>query len=186
MIILMRHGVDDDCRLGGWSDAKLSKVGIEQVRLAVEKIAQSDIRHIFASDLVRAKETAEIVAEQLHLSITFLKAFRETNNGDLAGMLKEEAQIAYPGLYWSALDWEQPYPNGESPGLFYERVKTAWVSFKKVVEHLDGNVLLITHGGVIDVILCYENGKIYTNKRQTYTLGNAEMVCVMDVSENKK
>lgn len=179
MIILMRHGSDNgDCRLGGWSDAQLSKDGIEQVRRASEKMAQSDIRHIFASDLTRAKETAEIVAEKLHLSITFLKDFRETNNGDLAGMLKEKARIAYPGLFWSALDWEQPYPNGESPCLFYKRVKTAWVSFKKASEHLDGNILLVTHGGVIDVILCYENGRMYTNKHQTYPLGNAETVCI--------
>lgn len=32
MILLMRHGADDETRLGGWSDAGLSKVGIEQVR----------------------------------------------------------------------------------------------------------------------------------------------------------
>ncbi len=179
MILLMRHGADDGgCRLGGWSDAQLSKDGREQVGRASEKMAQLDIRHIFASDLARAKETAEIVAERLHLSITFLKDFRETNNGDLAGMLKKKAQIEYPGLYWSALDWEQPYPNGESPRLFYERVKTAWVSFKKASELLDGNVLLVTHGGVIDVILCCENGRMYTNKHQTYPLGNAETVFI--------
>ncbi len=115
MIILMRHGADDDSRLGGWSDAKLSKVGTQQVIRASEQIAQLDICHIFSSDLPRAKETAEIIAKRLHLNITFLKEFRETNNGDLAGMLKEKAKEEYPGLYWSALDWEQQYPNGESP-----------------------------------------------------------------------
>ena len=77
MIILMRHGADDDSCLGGWSDAKLSKVGIEQVRRASEQIAQLDICRIFSSDLPRAKETAEIIAERLHLNITFLKEFRE-------------------------------------------------------------------------------------------------------------
>lgn len=178
MIILMRHGADDDCRLGGWSDAGLSNVGIEQVRCASEKIALFDVRHIFSSDLVRARETAEIVAKRLQLSITFIKEFRETNNGVLAGMLKEEARIQYPGLYWSALYWEQPYPNGESPEMFYERVKNAWVYFKKSAECLKGDVLLVTHGGVIDVILCYENGKTYTNKHQTYAIGNAEITCV--------
>lgn len=106
MIILMRHGADDDSRLGGWSNAKLSKVGIEQVRRASEQITQLNICHIFSSDLPRAKETAEIISKRLHLNITFLEEFREANNGDLAGMLKEEAKAEYPGLYWSALDWE--------------------------------------------------------------------------------
>lgn len=93
-------------------------------------------------------------------------------------MLKEKAKAEYPELYWSALNWEQPYPNGESPRQFYERVKTAWITFKKAAEDLNGNTLLVTHGGVIDVILCCENGKIYTNKHQTYGLGNAEIMCV--------
>ncbi len=178
MIILMRHGADDDLRLGGWSDSGLSKCGIEQVRCASEKIALLDVRHIFSSDLVRARETAEIVAKRLRLSITFIEGFRETNNGDLAGMLKEEARIRYPGLYWSALDWKQSYPNGESPEMFHERIKNAWLSFKKAAESLKGDVLLVTHGGVIDVILCYENCKEYTNKHQTYAIGNAEITCV--------
>ena len=78
-------------------------------------------------------------------------------------MLKEKAKAEYPGLYWSALNWEQPYPNGESPRQFYERVKTAWIIFKKSAE---------------DLKLCCENGKIYTNKHQTYGLGNAEIMCV--------
>lgn len=176
----MRHGADDDTRLGGWSDAGLSPLGIEQVRQASEKIVQDECRisHIFSSDLVRAKETAEMIAERLNLNITFVKGFRETNNGDLAGMLKEKARQKYPGVYWSALKWEQPYPNGESPKLFYERVKNAWESFKKDMESLDGNVLLVTHGGVIDVILCLETGKSYTNKHSTYRVRNAEIVRV--------
>ena len=178
MIILMRHGADDENRLGGWSDAGLSKVGTEQVVHASEKVIQFNICHIFSSDLPRAAETAEIIAAKLNLNVTFLKEFREANNGDLAGMPKEKAKAEYPGLYWNALDWEQPYPNGESPRQFYERIKTAWVAFKGMTEKLSGNVVLVTHGGVIDVILCCENGKNYTNKHQTYGLGNAEIICI--------
>ena len=178
MIILMRHGADDDDRLGGWSDAKLSAVGIEQVRRASEQIAQFHICHIFSSDLPRARETAEMIAARLNLNITFLKEFRETNNGDLAGMLKEKAKAEHPGVYWKRLNWEQSYLNGESPRQFYERIKNAWTIFKKAAEDLNGNVLLVTHGGVIDVILCCENGKIYTNKHQTYAIRNAEIICV--------
>lgn len=39
MILLMRHGEDDDSRLGGWSDAGLSSNGIEQVKRACESLA---------------------------------------------------------------------------------------------------------------------------------------------------
>ena len=48
MILLMRHGDDDDSELGGWSDAGLSPNGIEQVKRACESLAGNklDIRHI--------------------------------------------------------------------------------------------------------------------------------------------
>ncbi|MBR4661984.1 MAG: histidine phosphatase family protein, partial [Clostridia bacterium] len=83
MIYLLRHGADDDMRLGGWSDAELSFVGIEQIRRASEKLSSGDynIQHIFSSDLPRAKESAVIIAEKLGLHVTFIKDFRETNNG---------------------------------------------------------------------------------------------------------
>ena len=182
MIYLMRHGEDDDTRLGGWSDAGLSSLGIKQVRCASEEIVYAGYKiiHIFSSDLERAKETAEIVAERLNLTITFIKEFRETNNGEMAGMLKEQACVKYPGLYWNSLTWEQKYPNGESPKDFYERVKAAWEQFKHDVNNTasDGDVLLVTHGGVIDVILCLENGIKYTNEHITFKIGNAEIVRV--------
>ena len=66
MIYLIRHGADDDTRLGGWSDAGLSPIGIEQVLRASEKISMGDynIQRIFSSDLPRAKETAAMIADR--------------------------------------------------------------------------------------------------------------------------
>ena len=178
MIWLLRHGADDDTRLGGWSDAGLSPIGIDQVRQVSERISSCDyhIQHVFSSDLPRAKETAEIIAEKLGLSVKMLKEFRETNNGDLAGISKAEFQRNYPGLFFSSLEWNQLYPNGESPALFFTRIKNAWQSFKSEVSALSGNTLLVTHGGVIDVILCLENGENYTNKRIHYHVNHAEII----------
>ena len=178
MIWLLRHGADDDTRLGGWSDAGLSPVGIEQVRRVSERISSGDyhIQHVFSSDLPRAKETAEIIAEKLGLTVKMLKEFRETNNGDLAGISKAKFQTDYPGLFYSSLEWDQRYPNGDSPALFFTRIKNAWQSFKSEASALSGNTLLVTHGGVIDVILCLENGENYTNKRVHYHVNHAEII----------
>lgn len=178
MIYLLRHGADDDMRLGGWSDAGLSPVGIEQVRRASEKICfgNYNIRRIFSSDLPRAKETAEIIASKLKLNVLLIEEFRETNNGDLAGISKTKFQTDYPGLYYSSLQWDQRYPNGESPALFFNRIKNAWESFKQKEIGAPGNTLLVTHGGVIDVILCLEKGKIYTNKCVNFRVDHAEII----------
>ena len=180
MIFLIRHGEDDNTRLGGWSDAGLSTLGIEQVKRASERIAKGNynIRHIFSSDLLRAKETSDIISDRLGIDVTFLKEFRETNNGDLAGISKERFQTDYPGLYYSSLEWEQRYPNGESPKQFYDRIRDSWDALKNKADSLNENVLLVTHGGVIDVILCIENGIPYTNRYVTNKIAYAEMVSV--------
>lgn len=191
MILLMRHGKDDASRLGGWSDAGLTQSGIEQVKNACKRFADNayDIRHIFASDLQRAKETADIVAKQLELPVQYLKAFRETNNGDLAGISKIRFKKEYPGLYYSALGWEQQYPSGESPKQFYERIKDAWAEFKSTTSTLEGNILLVTHAGVIDIICCIEAGLPYTNKEGRFLIGHAEIIDpqkrIRDLQEKK-
>ena len=180
MIYLMRHGEDDLSRLGGWSDSSLSQIGAEQVKKTCECMAGNkfDIQYIFASDLQRAKETADIVSRYLNLSVTYLKEFRENNNGDLAGISKERFQKEYPGMYYDSLDWEQQYPNGESPKQFYNRIKEAWESFKKNEEVLEGNVLLITHAGVINIIRCIEEGVTYTNKEHRFKVGYSEIIAI--------
>ena len=180
MIFLMRHGEDDNTRLGGWSDAGLSPVGIEQAKRACEKIIDGNynIKYIFSSDLPRAKQTADIIAERLGVGVVPMKEFRETNNGDLAGISKDRFKAEYPGMYYSSLEWEERYPNGESPKTFCERIETAWGIFKDNADKLNGNSLLVTHGGVIDVIICVENGIAYTNKNASHRIGHAEIVCV--------
>lgn len=176
MIYLMRHGADDPDRLGGWSDCSLSEEGVWQVHAAKETLFGKGIEHVFSSDLPRAKETAEIVAAYLNLSVDFLSQFRETNNGVLAGMLIAEARERFPGVYWSALDWSQAYPGGESPKEFFARIETAWRTWKANV--WDKTVLLVSHGGVMNAILCIENGIPYTNREMRYRIEPAGIVCV--------
>ena len=174
MIYLMRHGSDPSDRFGGWSTYGLTEKGKEQVHLAKGSLCKKGISRIFASDLVRAKETAEIVAEELSLEITYLPQFRESNNGLLAGMLKTEAAQKYPGVYWNALDWTQTWPEGESPEQFFLRIQGAWDSFKKQVGN--DTVLLVSHGGVMNIILCLEKGIPYTNKETRFQIKDAEIV----------
>ena len=170
----MRHGADPSDRYGGWSTYGLTEKGREQVHSAKSNLRNKGITQIYSSDLVRAKETAEIVANELSLKITYLPQFRESNNGLLAGMLKTDAIEKYPGIYWNALDWTQSWPGGESPEQFFRRIQGAWYEFKKQVGN--ENVLLVSHGGVMNIILCLENGIPYTNKKTHFQIKDAEIV----------
>ena len=174
MIYLMRHGADPSERYGGWSTYGLTEKGREQVHRAKSYLFHKGIAQIYASDLVRAKETAEIVATELSLEVTYLPQFRESNNGLLAGMLKTEAAEKYPGVYWNALGWTENWPGGESPEQFFHRIESAWYEFKKEIGK--NNVLLVSHGGVMNIILCLEKGIPYTNRETHFQIKDAEIV----------
>ena len=89
-------------------------------------------------------------------------------------MTLEEAAEKYPEIYWNALDWTETWPGGESPEQFFHRIQGAWYEFKKQVGN--DNVLLVSHGGVMNIILCLENGIPYTNKETHYKIDDAEIV----------
>ena len=176
MIYLMRHGADPSDRLGGWSSFGLTEEGRRQVNSAKEQLLNNGIVQVFSSDLARAKETAEIVAEALHLEVIYLSQFRESNNGLLAGMLKTEASEKFPGVYWNALGWTENWPDGESPEQFFHRIQSAWCEFKRRAG--GRNVLLVSHGGVMNIILCLENGIQYTNKETHFQINDADIVLI--------
>ncbi len=176
MIYLMRHGADSPERFGGWSSYGLTEKGKEQVNKAKIDLKNKGIVEIYSSDLTRARETAEIVGEHLCLPVELRPEFRETNNGHLAGMLKTEAAKKYPGKYFNTLGWDEPWPGGESPKMFFERIRKAWTGFKAEIGLKE--VLLITHAGVINVILCLENNVVFTNKKLAYRIGEAEIIAV--------
>ncbi len=177
---LVRHGKDDDTIRGGWSNHGLSEIGVQQVHeLGKDLInTKTNINHIYSSDLERARESARILAGYLECPITFTSEFREVNNGDLAGMKNEIADEKYPNLYWAVLDYSECYPNGESPEMFFKRIETAWTNFKKDIVEKSENVMLMTHGGVMEVILCIENGITFSNKRRYFSTPNARAIVV--------
>lgn len=175
IIYLVRHGADDNSKRGGWSNQPLTDEGLKQSEELARKLkdcnCNADI--IYSSDLLRAKQTAEILAKNLNLKIEYISDFREVNNGDLAGMDNAIAGELYPNLYWRKLEWGQHYPNGESPKAFYERVKTAW---EKLISSNLKSVILVTHGGVINVIMHLVNGVEYSNKSSAYKIGTSDYI----------
>lgn len=178
---LVRHGKDDDTVRGGWSGHGLTAPGREQVHALGHELAAAgmDLERICSSDLKRARETADILADYLSLSVELLPAFRETNNGDLAGLENALADQRYPGIYWSTLGYTEPYPNGESPEMFFQRIKTAWLEFRsEILKTPTKDVLLVTHGGVIEAILCIENNVAFSNKTKHFATPNAKLIPV--------
>lgn len=170
IIYLIRHGMDDENYRGGWSNLGLVEEGVNQSKLLAgylyENKEKYNITTLISSDLRRAVETTKEIGEKLNVSTKFSSEWREINNGVLAGMLNTEALQKFPGLFFNTLRMDEQYPNGESPIEFYNRIKEAWHKLcnRIINSEIGPNVMLVTHGGVINIIYYIINGIEWTNK----------------------
>ena len=88
MIYLMRHGLDDERFIGGYSNNHLTNEGVRSVCQARDYIVNKGlvINKIFTSDILRAIETADIVNTKLHVPVIQMKYLRELDKGLLNGL----------------------------------------------------------------------------------------------------
>lgn len=178
-IIFIRHGKDDDRYRGGWSDLDLIPEGIEQAKKLAKHLRENksvyNISKIIASDLPRTMTTASFISKELELPIMEEICLREINNGDLAGVLNDEALIKYPGLYFSSLEMNESYPNGESPNEFYTRIKTWFENFVNQYRNFNTNILVVTHSGVINIIYHIIKNIKWSNKCCSFKVANCSI-----------
>ncbi|MEK5027514.1 histidine phosphatase family protein [Paenibacillus sp. FSL M7-1046] len=174
-IYLVRHGKDDEGFRGGWSQRGLIAEGIEQSKKLGQYLKAHNnhynIQRVVSSDLSRAVETATEIASELRLPFESSNNWREMNNGLIAGMAHELVEEQYPGLYFSTLRMDEEFPGGESPIDFFTRIQA---TFRKLCEEEqllnkgEGNILIVTHGGVINIIYHILNGVEWSNKGKAY------------------
>ena len=171
-ILFVRHGKDSDQHRGGWSQLDLLPEGKREAKTLADYLVQHKedyhFTKIITSDLKRAETTATILAEVLQLPLEKESSLRETNNGDLAGMLNSEADQKFPRLYFRSLAMDEHYPNGESPREFYQRIKTWFQRFLQENDDSDETQIVVTHGGVINIIYHLVNQIEWTNKSNLF------------------
>jgi probable phosphoglycerate mutase len=149
-IYLIRHGQttgDLEDRYGGDYDDHLTETGRKQARKLAEKLIKSNIEIIFCSPRIRARETAEIVAEKIGCRVEIVDAVRERNMyGVLTGMVKGEAKGKYPEHVEALKNHQHSIPQSESYEQFGERIQKAFDSITKLPYK---TVAILSHGGPI-------------------------------------
>ncbi len=154
-IYLLRHGAIAPVARRtfiGQSDVPLSALGFEQARAWQTYFQPILPPTIVTSDLQRCRHTAGIIAGQFSNRITVRKALREISLGQWEGVALEDIQKQYPRqweLRGRNLKEFRP-PQGESFGDLHRR---AWPVFEAICRHSSSDVLIVTHAGVIRVIL---------------------------------
>lgn len=154
---LVRHGQTDwnlQGRYQGQSDVSLNEKGLAQARMLAEELKAHHFAAVYASDLKRARETAQIIATVFQLPITFDSRLREINQGEWEGQLVEIIQARYANL------WEQRRvdpasvrpPGGETVGEVAQRVCAAMNGIARL--HPGASAVIVSHGLALATAIC--------------------------------
>ncbi len=184
--IFIRHASDDDRYRGGWSNLDIIDEGINQANKLANYLKDNDlnIKKFVTSDLKRTVSTTNIINKYLKLPVEFEEELREMNNGDLAGMLNDEALVKYPGLFFRTLEIDEKYPNGESPIEFYNRIKDWFYKAIEQYKNEEGNIAFITHSGVINIIYYIVRNLEWSNKEKPFKVSNCS-IHILDLDKMK-
>jgi probable phosphoglycerate mutase len=144
-LLVVRHGQSEWNAIGRWqghADPALSELGRRQAAVAAASVGAVD--GIISSDLLRAAETAAIIAEQLGVGPVMIdERLRERDVGEWTGLTRVEINKRWPG--W--ID-DLRRPDGfEDVDSVLLRVVEALASIREASP--GGSLLVVTHGGVI-------------------------------------
>ena len=154
-IVLWRHGQTDwnlVNRFQGHSDIPLNQTGIEQARRAAPLLFGLRPSKIISSDLIRAKQTAEELANLSKLPIHIDPGLRETNGGKWEGRTGAENRA---DDYEKFVNWLDG--NDETAGDFGERrseiALRAVTAIEKALDQETETLVVVTHGGTARIII---------------------------------
>jgi alpha-ribazole phosphatase len=154
---LLRHGeTEQGGGMRGSIDDALTEDGWAQMRSAVAEAGPWD--RIVSSPLQRCARFAEELAERLALPLSLEAGLQELHFGDWEG--RTAAQLMDTDAEGLGMFWNDPYaftpPNGEPVTRFSERVLAAVDNLYQA--HAGERVLLISHGGVMRLLLAKARG----------------------------
>ncbi|MBN3852714.1 histidine phosphatase family protein [Paraburkholderia sp. Ac-20340] len=165
-ILFIRHGETDwnrIKRIQGHIDIPLATSGVDQAvllgaRFAREAQEGARLDAVWSSDLMRAQQTAQPVAQAFGLTVQLTEGLRERNYGAFQGHDSDQIAERFPDEYahWQTRDPGFAPPEGESQRELYHRVLHALEPI--LAKHPEGRIACVAHGGVLDCIYRFANG----------------------------
>ena len=160
-LFLTRHGQTDwniAGRYQGQSDTPLNETGLRQAEQIAKRLSSETIHTIYSSDLSRAANTAQTIADFHSLEVKKDSRWRELSFGDWEGLTYQEMSARSPNLFeaWMKDPLTISTPNGETLAQLAERVKAAFDEIKE--EHADQTVLVVAHSGSLQSLLAVALG----------------------------
>jgi len=182
---IIRHGEsvlnEKKCHQGWIPNNPLTEKGKLQAKEVAIKLEDQKIELLYASPLLRTKQTAKIIANHLHLPIIFssnIKDFRRCKKHE--GLHISQYSVLPDYLLWKEKQKKDPsfcLPEGESLEYFNKRV----VNFAKKLDRQfqNKNIAVVTHEGVAYYLIqCWQKKAV-----ELESLGNAQIIKI--IPQNK-
>ena len=151
--VFLRHGEsigNAQARWQGQSDYELTEKGRAQARALAERWKSEGVKFdlIIASPLVRARETAEIIASALDAKVEFDPVLLERHVGEMEGLTAEEVRRRPQPPYVTPYD---PIGGeGEGDWALFLRAGQA---LQKLLRRPAGSYLIVSHGGLLNQLM---------------------------------
>lgn len=168
-----------------WPEPKggsLTSNGRRQVEKLIPKIKRNKIDLIFSSDILRAKQTAEMIGKAINMKIEYDKRLREIDVGGLNGKNLSEARKYFDPE--SRLNEEEiifkKFYDGFPGGEKYSQAMIRMRSFIKEIEkkYKNKNILIISHDAPISLLIYSMSGQNFfegVGQRKKISLKTGEM-----------
>jgi alpha-ribazole phosphatase len=156
MLYLMRHGAIEatkEKRFVGQIDPSLSPDGRKQSEMQGRQLRNIPFSGVWCSDLKRAYETAAIVCRDRGLTLQPAPELREINLGQWDGMAMSQIREQFPDL-WQARGEDIGHFRPHGAESFADLQQRAVPFIRRIAAQSAGNMLIVTHSGVIRVLLC--------------------------------
>lgn len=176
-MLAIRHGEtawNVDTRIQGHLDIGLNETGRWQAERLAHALRDDQLAAVYSSDLSRAFDTAQAVADRAGLPVCVDRGLRERDFGSFQGQTFKEIEARWPDLCerWRKRDPEFEPPGGESLVDFYSRCVAS--AQRLAAAHPGETVALVAHGGVLDC-LYRAAARITLQAPRTWLVGNASV-----------
>jgi len=155
-LYLVRHGEtvwNSEVRIQGHRDIPLSELGRRQARLLAQRLAAVALDAAYASDLQRAAQTAAVILAGRGLAAWPCPELREADFGRWEGLTYPEVTALFPAE--QAARRRRPAEVAPTGGeLLPDMLRRVQQMIAGVLgKHPGGNVLVVSHGGPLRVLL---------------------------------